>query len=202
MTFMERSCLFRIHRTEPELRHRRLVRQHVFLTSAGPGAPRRFVPITATAAISSAPASGACKPASPACRSTKTKAGTSCTWASLAVGATARPPRRAAWTRSACGPGPNCATTIRPVPVPRPQAQSPTTSCRTPTFPAWSIRAAITCNDDYLLGLEMLYIRGPASLQAEYGWNFVNAIAPSGAQGPADSPITCSTADTSKWRTR
>ena len=30
------------------------------------------------------------------------------------------------------------------------------------------------CADDYLLGTELLYIRGPLSLQAEYGWNFVN----------------------------
>ncbi len=35
---------------------------------------------------------------------------------------------------------------------------------------------AINIADDYLLGLELLYIRGPLSLQAEYGWNFVNAI--------------------------
>ena len=33
---------------------------------------------------------------------------------------------------------------------------------------------SITCNDEWLLGLEVLYIRGPFSFQAEYGWNFLN----------------------------
>ena len=33
---------------------------------------------------------------------------------------------------------------------------------------------SITCNQEWLLGLEELYIRGPFSLQAEYGWNFLN----------------------------
>ena len=33
---------------------------------------------------------------------------------------------------------------------------------------------AIASNNDYLMGLEALYIRGPFSLQAEYGWNFVD----------------------------
>ena len=32
----------------------------------------------------------------------------------------------------------------------------------------------ITCDQEYLLGLEALYIRGPLSFQAEYGWNFLN----------------------------
>jgi phosphate-selective porin OprO/OprP len=32
----------------------------------------------------------------------------------------------------------------------------------------------INCNEEYLLGLEALYIRGPFSLQAEYGWNFLD----------------------------
>ena len=33
---------------------------------------------------------------------------------------------------------------------------------------------AINCQTEYLLGTEMLYIRGPWSFQAEYGWNFLN----------------------------
>ncbi len=33
---------------------------------------------------------------------------------------------------------------------------------------------AITCNTEYLLGTEFLYIHGPWSFQAEYGWNFLN----------------------------
>ena len=33
---------------------------------------------------------------------------------------------------------------------------------------------AITCDNEYLLGTELLYIRGPWSFQAEYGWNFLN----------------------------
>jgi phosphate-selective porin OprO and OprP len=45
----------------------------------------------------------------------------------------------------------------------------------------------INCNQNYLLGLEMLYIRGPFSLQGEYGWNFL-----SNAQktNPAVGPVT------------
>jgi len=41
----------------------------------------------------------------------------------------------------------------------------------------------ITARDDLLLGLEALWIRGPFSLQAEYGWNFLNGafgVAPTG----------------------
>ncbi|HEV3415795.1 MAG TPA: porin [Pirellulales bacterium] len=33
---------------------------------------------------------------------------------------------------------------------------------------------AITAHDEFLLGLENLWIRGPFSFQAEYGWNFLN----------------------------
>jgi phosphate-selective porin OprO and OprP len=40
----------------------------------------------------------------------------------------------------------------------------------------------INCSDDYLMGLELLYIRGAASLQAEYGWNFVNGLDATGKQ--------------------
>jgi phosphate-selective porin OprO/OprP len=32
----------------------------------------------------------------------------------------------------------------------------------------------ITCDTEYLIGTEFLYIRGPWSFQAEYGWNFLN----------------------------
>ena len=45
---------------------------------------------------------------------------------------------------------------------------------------------ALACNDEYLLGLETLYIRGPFSLQAEYGWNWLNnASGINGATLPA-----------------
>jgi phosphate-selective porin OprO/OprP len=33
---------------------------------------------------------------------------------------------------------------------------------------------ALACDNEYLMGLESLYIRGPFSLQAEYGWNWLN----------------------------
>jgi len=39
--------------------------------------------------------------------------------------------------------------------------------------PTMITTGTIVCSDDYLLGTELLYIRGPLSLQAEYGWNFV-----------------------------
>ncbi len=32
----------------------------------------------------------------------------------------------------------------------------------------------IACDNEYLMGLETLYIRGPFSVQAEYGWNWMN----------------------------
>ena len=41
----------------------------------------------------------------------------------------------------------------------------------------------IAAQTDYLLGLETLWIRGPFSFQAEYGWNFLNGafgVAPTG----------------------
>ncbi len=43
--------------------------------------------------------------------------------------------------------------------------------------------AAIAIGNDYLAGLEFCYVRGPFSLQAEYGWNWVDGavgIAPAG----------------------
>lgn len=44
----------------------------------------------------------------------------------------------------------------------------------------------ITAHDQELLGTELLWIRGPFSFQAEYGWNFVNgAIAGTNAIAPA-----------------
>jgi phosphate-selective porin OprO and OprP len=33
---------------------------------------------------------------------------------------------------------------------------------------------ALACDSEYLMGLESLYIRGPFSFQAEYGWNWLN----------------------------
>ena len=32
----------------------------------------------------------------------------------------------------------------------------------------------IASDNEYLMGLESLYIRGPFSVQAEYGWNWIN----------------------------
>ncbi len=43
---------------------------------------------------------------------------------------------------------------------------------------------AIAADAEYLMGLEALYIRGPLSVQAEYGWNWINnavGIAPTGS---------------------
>src|SRR5262249_61311580 len=43
--------------------------------------------------------------------------------------------------------------------------------------------AAIAMSDDWILGLEFCYVLGPFSVQAEYGWNFVQnarGIAPTG----------------------
>jgi phosphate-selective porin OprO/OprP len=33
---------------------------------------------------------------------------------------------------------------------------------------------ALACDSEFLMGLEMAYIRGPFSVQAEYGWNWLN----------------------------
>ena len=33
---------------------------------------------------------------------------------------------------------------------------------------------SLACDNEYLMGLETLYIRGPLSFQAEYGWNWLN----------------------------
>ncbi len=44
--------------------------------------------------------------------------------------------------------------------------------------------AAIAAGADFLMGTELLYIRGPFSLQAEYGWNWMTdvvGVAPTGA---------------------
>jgi phosphate-selective porin OprO and OprP len=51
---------------------------------------------------------------------------------------------------------------------------------------------ALACDDELLMGLEMAYIRGPFSFQAEYGWNWLNdasGILPtSTAAAPALTP--------------
>jgi phosphate-selective porin OprO/OprP len=50
----------------------------------------------------------------------------------------------------------------------------------------------IAAHDDYLLGLELCYVRGPFSVQAEYGWNWLSrafGVAPAGfALNPAIVP--------------
>jgi phosphate-selective porin OprO/OprP len=57
----------------------------------------------------------------------------------------------------------------------------------------------IAARDDYIMGLELLYIRGPFSLQAEYGWNFLlgaRGVAPAGFTfNPAIVPATDYTFD-------
>ena len=45
----------------------------------------------------------------------------------------------------------------------------------------------ITCSNEYILATELLYIRGPFSFQAEYGWNFLNNAK---ATVPAAGPTT------------
>ena len=47
---------------------------------------------------------------------------------------------------------------------------------------------ALACNNEYLMGLEMLYIRGPFSFQAEYGWNWLTDA--SGIVTSGGSPST------------
>ncbi len=51
---------------------------------------------------------------------------------------------------------------------------------------------AIASNDDFILGTEALYVLGPFSFQAEYGWNYLNnavGVAPSGTTlNPAITP--------------
>jgi len=51
---------------------------------------------------------------------------------------------------------------------------------------------AIAAGAEFLMGLEALYIRGPLSVQAEYGWNWIDnvvGIAPTGSTfNPALTP--------------
>ena len=98
-------------------------------------------------------------------------------------------------------PGPNCGTTIRPVPRRTARPLSNANSNRDDQY------RALACDNEYLMGLEMLYIRGPFSFQAEYGWNWLNNASGILAATPAAPNLprprtTCSMADTSKWRTR
>jgi phosphate-selective porin OprO/OprP len=44
---------------------------------------------------------------------------------------------------------------------------------------------ALRCNNDYLMGLEFLGIRGPLSVQAEYGWNFATDVTGINSSGTA-----------------
>ncbi len=53
---------------------------------------------------------------------------------------------------------------------------------------------SLACDNEYLMGLEMLYIRGPFSFQAEYGWNWLNgASGILGASTPAVPKLTAPT---------
>jgi phosphate-selective porin OprO and OprP len=47
---------------------------------------------------------------------------------------------------------------------------------------------AMACDNDYLMGLETLYIRGPFSFQAEYGWNWMNNASGIITIPPASTP--------------
>jgi phosphate-selective porin OprO/OprP len=48
---------------------------------------------------------------------------------------------------------------------------------------------AIAANNEYLMGLEGLWIRGPFSLQGEYGWNYVqDAVGITSSGSPAITP--------------
>ena len=50
---------------------------------------------------------------------------------------------------------------------------------------------AIAADNEYLMGLESLYIRGPFSFQAEYGWNWIDnaiGVVDSTAGGRPNSP--------------
>ena len=53
----------------------------------------------------------------------------------------------------------------------------------------------IACNNEYLMGLEALYIHGPFSFQAEYGWNFLD-----GAVGVTATPTLLEVRDASELR--
>ena len=138
----------------------------------------------------------------------KTKAGTCCTSASRAAGRTERTasapgPRRP--IPSPCNPGPN-SRDDDPAPARPPDQRQRRGGAGQFLADANGNRmidtGTITCNEEYLLGTELLYIRGPFSLQAEYGWNFLNNAQITVRVGRNRSRTTCSTADTSKWRIR
>ena len=139
-----------------------------------------------------------------ACPSMKTKAGTSCTWASRAGGGTERTvgygnadtidvagSARIARRRSGrCGLSPQ----RRRKNIYLPDANSN----------RMIDTGVLFCNEEYLLGTELLYIRGPLSLQAEYGWNFLNN-AQLGFTGTADRPgygLRVQRRIRPSWRTR
>ena len=47
----------------------------------------------------------------------------------------------------------------------------------------------IYCDQEWLLGTELLYIRGPFSFQAEYGWNFLNNAQLTLTSGQPSGPV-------------
>ncbi len=68
----------------------------------------------------------------------------------------------------------------------------------------------LASDQEFITGLEALYIRGPFSVQAEYGWNWVNNVtgvvagsitAPGAARHSPFPRITSSAADICKWPT-
>jgi phosphate-selective porin OprO/OprP len=53
----------------------------------------------------------------------------------------------------------------------------------------------VACNQEYLLGTELLYIRGPFSAQLEYGWNFLNDAQGIASTSTAAHPVLLPMAD-------
>ena len=101
----------------------------------------------------------------------KMKAGTCCTLACRVAGATERtisPARPTSATRLRCQPDPELQDDD--------PASSPTDAQALPNANSNSMisTGSLACDNEYLMGLEMLYIRGPFSFQAEYGWNWLN----------------------------
>jgi phosphate-selective porin OprO/OprP len=53
----------------------------------------------------------------------------------------------------------------------------------------------IACNQQYLLGTEAAYVRGPLSVQFEYGWNFLNDASGIASTSTAAHPVLLPMAD-------
>ena len=168
MTFMERSSYSEAIELNQNFVTGVWLEQQLLRPTPHVGVRRLLPDQKHPAASSSVTASRASRVASRACPSTKMKAGTCCTWASRPVGATVRPtaPTVTLATPWSYRHGPKCATTTPPAADP--------VSFPMPTVTEWSTRASSPPDNEYLMGLEILYIRGPFSVQAEYGWNWID----------------------------